>query len=437
MSKLFMAFLGTYDYLTCNYKYNNKQKVQNVRFIQEALISLFCKGWTSRDSVVIFLTKEAKERNWQDNGHLDKDGKPLLRDGLERRLKVLELPMTIFSIDIPNGNSEKEIWKIFEIIFEQIQEHDEILFDITHAFRSIPMLAMIILNYAKVMKNIQILGIYYGAFEVLGSIQEVIKKKLEDRNAPIFNLTSFMVMLDWTNTLDYFLISGDASRILDRIRRDITPILTETYGTDESAVNLQKFSNKLNYLTEIIRTCRGTSLIEYDYNEMHNYIEMNQASIIKPLNPLLEKITVKLKPFKTGSIQSGYAAVKWCIEHNLIQQGFTLLQECMITELISSFLSEKQIIDREARLLISQALNIKLKKMPETEWKDPASSHKEEIQRILNELDDEFSAIFSTIRDYRNDLNHAGFTNQPLKPKKFKDQLINCYEKLKELKKDK
>ena len=434
MAKLFMAFLGTNDYLPCNYEYRNKGKVEKVRFIQEALVSLFCKDWTSQDGIIIFLTPLARERNWRDNGHLDRDGKPLQREGLESRLTALKMAASISSVEIPNGNSESEIWKIFEIIFEQIQEQDEIIFDVTHAFRSIPMLAMVILNYAKIMKNIQVLGIYYGAFEVLGPIQEVLKKKLNDRNAPIFNLTSFIAMLDWTSILDYFLASGDASRILERTRRDISPILAGTRGRDESALNLSKFSSQLNHLTEIIRTCRGMSLINYNYEKLRKHIELNQTSIIKPLNPLLEKIIEKIKDFRTNSVQNGYAAVKWCIDHDLIQQGFTLLQESMLSELVELFFAKEQIPDRAVRMIISQALMIKLQKTPESDWKEPASSYKEKIRQIIDELDNEFLAIFSTITEYRNDLNHAGFREHPLKSQKFKDQLNNCYEKLIKLK---
>lgn len=39
-------------------------------------------------------------------------------------------------------------------------EGDEIIFDITHSFRSIPMLAITIMNYAKVLKNCKLKEVY-------------------------------------------------------------------------------------------------------------------------------------------------------------------------------------------------------------------------------------------------------------------------------------
>ena len=49
--KVFMSFLGTNDYLDCNYydESNPKLKVNNVRFIQEALIKLYCKDFGKGD----------------------------------------------------------------------------------------------------------------------------------------------------------------------------------------------------------------------------------------------------------------------------------------------------------------------------------------------------------------------------------------------------
>ncbi|MHA1279495.1 MAG: TIGR02221 family CRISPR-associated protein [Candidatus Helarchaeota archaeon] len=430
MVKIFMSFLGTSDYLPCNYVNDLQEKVENVRFIQEALVVMFCKSWTPKDKIVIFLTPQAKMRNWQDNGHLDRDKKPLQREGLERRFTALKLAASIHSVDIPLGNSEADIWQIFERILNQIEEGDEIIFDITHAFRSIPMLALVVLNYAKIVKDIRVLGIYYGAFESLGSPKDVEKRAIKDRNAPIFNLTPFWALLDWTNVLDHFLVSGDANRILERMSEDIRPILIKTGGRNREALEISKLGKQLNYLTEIIRTCRGTEIISFDYDALKKLITKNQASMIKPLNPMLEKIQKKLEVFTNDSIKNGYAAVKWCIDHDLIQQGFTILQETLFSELSLQYFPQKKITDKESRTLISQALNIKERNLAEESWKEPATSHRKDVYQIIHTLDDELVKISSQIRQYRNDLNHAGLLENALKAKKFKEQLNDCYMKI-------
>jgi len=135
MSNVMLAFLGTNDYLPCNYLLDC-EKVENVRFIQEAIASLLCKNWNEEDRIIIFLTEAAKNKNWVDDGQKDRDGKSLQRKGLRHRLESLQLKANIVVKDVPNGQSEDEIWDIFYAVFNQINGSDEVIFDITHSFTS-------------------------------------------------------------------------------------------------------------------------------------------------------------------------------------------------------------------------------------------------------------------------------------------------------------
>ena len=430
MSNVMLTFLGTNDYLPCNYLLNGK-KVNNVRFVQEALVSIFCKDWSKKDKIVIFLTKEAKNKNWINNGHKDRDGNPLQREGLEYRLKHLKLSPNILTKDVPDGCSEKEIWDIFDIVFSEIDKGDEIIFDITHGFRSLPMLMVVILNYAKILKNIKVNGIYYGAFETLGTVHDAERMSIKDRNALMFNLAPFVHLFNWTTAIDNFLVYGDAGYINMLTREGIRPILKDTRGKDEDAQNLRQFGFQLEKLTELIRTNREVELIKgFDFNNLRELIARNKESTLKPLNPLLERIAGKIKGFSNSDIKNGYAAVEWCIEHNLIQQGYTILQETMITEIAAKHFGEDKIVDKDKRRIVSQAITIKQKEIKEDKWDGFAQSNKEDIQKIIGALDDNFAKIYDSVSQYRNDINHAGLRNNSHKPEDLKKQLRKYYEKL-------
>jgi CRISPR-associated Csx2 family protein len=430
MSRVLLAFLGTNDYLPCNYLLNEKEKIGGVRFIQEALVSLFCKDWTEEDRVIIFLTEEAKNKNWVDNGHKDKDGKPLQREGLKRRLESLGLKAKILDKEIPDGRTEKEVWRIFDEVLNQINDGDEVIFDMTHAFRSLPMLAIIILNYAKVIKGIKIKGIYYGAFESLGSIREVEKMDIQDRNAPIFNLTPFVRLFDWTNATHNFITYGDAKDLSGLTQQEIKSILADTQGKDEDAQNLRKLSTQLKKFTELIQMSRGRKLIEdVDFDGLRELIK--KEGFLKPINPLLDKIADKIKDFKNRDIKNGYAAVEWCIQHNLIPQGYTLLQETMISEVVARHFDKSEIFKEEKRELVAQALQIANKNIPETKWNELAKNRKEDVQKIISCLSKDFIKIYDSITQDRNDINHAGFRTHPSEPKALQDRLRGYYEKLK------
>ncbi|MHA1380379.1 MAG: TIGR02221 family CRISPR-associated protein [Candidatus Helarchaeota archaeon] len=437
MSKALLAFLGTNNYTPCNYFLDEEKKIDNVRFIQEALISLFCKNWTIEDRIIIFLTEQARESNWVDNGHR-KGGKSLQLEGLKRRLEQLTLRAKLIPVGIPKGQTKQEIWDIFNIIFNQINNNDEIIFDITHALRSLPMLTTIILNYAKVIKNIKIKGVYYGAFDVLGYKSEVEKMRMEDRNAPIFNLTSFISLFDWTNAINNFIIYGDAQQINELSQAEIKPILKETRGENKKAQSVRRFMAQLENLSKIIQTCRGLKLIkEFNFDELQKLIDENRDSFIKPMNPLLDKISVKIKDFKNADIKNGYAAVEWCIKHNLIQQGYTILQETIISEKVIEHFGIEGINDINNRELVVKAYNaaIKTRSGKKSVTFEDGKSRKDEatLQKIIKSLDEKLVRIYDSISQSRNDINHASFRPNSHKPAILKNKLKKYYENIKSL----
>lgn len=425
-----LTFLGTNDYLPCNY-YLNDKKVNDIRFIQEAIAHLLCKNWSKEDRIVIFLTENAKNINWIDNGHKDRDGKPLQREGLKHTLDSLKLRTSIITKDIPTGRSEDEIWEIFDNVFNQINDDDEVIFDITHGFRSLPLLAIIILNYARVLKNAKINGVYYGAVESLGTIQDIERMHIKDRNTPIFDLTPFINLFDWTSAINDFLTYGDAEDINKLTKEEITPILKNTKGKDEDAIYLKELGNQLERFTGLIQTSRGLGIIrDFDFNNLKRLININKGSILKPINPLLDEISNKTKDFNNNDIENGYDAVKWCIRHNLIQQGYTLLRETMISEIVVKHFGANKIAEYNERELVSYAINTKIKKITD-EWEESVKSDKKLVQRIMDGLDDDFVKVYDSVSQYRNDINHAGFRDNYSKPGNIKKRLKEYYEKAK------
>jgi len=183
MAKAFISFLGTSDYSRCRYSLDN-QTGDVVKYVQEDIVNRFCRQWASSDQIRIFITDDAKLKNWEDNGHEDRVTKKQKSDrGLGSRFDEMGLNAAVKRYDIPVGNSEAEIWQIFQIVYESLGEGDEIIFDITHSFRSIPMLFMVLIGYARLLKNISVSGIYYGAFEILGHLSVVEKMDERDRVA--------------------------------------------------------------------------------------------------------------------------------------------------------------------------------------------------------------------------------------------------------------
>src|SRR5690554_5061299 len=197
--KVFVSFLGTNNYLATNY-YLGGQKVDGVRYIQEALARMFCADWEESDLVLIFCTDEAAKQNWEDKEHSKAESAD--QEGLQSRLQALKMQGLLMAevrmCLIPEGFTEDEIWDVFAVVYEQLHENDRVWLDITHAFRSIPLFMLVLLNYSQFLKQVQLEAIYYGAFEKLGPAYKVREMPLVERNAPVLDLHSFVALMDWT-----------------------------------------------------------------------------------------------------------------------------------------------------------------------------------------------------------------------------------------------
>ncbi len=435
--KVFISFLGNNNYLQCHYNINGKNSVPT-RFVQEALIDHYCMEWVENDEIIIFGTSGAMgsiQKNWHDYGQEKvQENKEIENRGLYGILKSINIKAKLNDITpIPEGFSEDEIWKIFKIVFDKLHHEDEIYLDVTHAFRSIPIFSVILLNYARLLKNTKLVAIHYGAFEKLGPTFEVKLISLEQRIAPVLDLIPLVSLQDWTIAANEFINFGNADRIKKLTDLNVTPILKETHGQNQNAQNLKLLAKNLSDLSEDIKTNRGKAIIAgKTATNILKALEDLQQNIITPLNPIVEKIKNSISDFKKQEdVKNMLYAVIWCLEKNLVQEGFTLLQE----GILSTFLLSDDYEDEKKRNFISGYLNqYKSGKFENTRFNLPISEVII-LEKTLSENPKitEWADIFSQITEIRNDINHAGIRQNPMKAKDFQPKLHVLYTKANQL----
>ena len=296
--KIFMSVLGSTNYRECTY-FDLGFRSKSTRFIQTAMFEKFVCNWGCDDIAYIFLTtgeKGSEIKNWLDNGHINNETKAIIPSkGLKTLLAEMNLKCQIKPVLIKNGDNESEIWENFRIIFDCLQPDDEVYFDVTHGFRSLPMLVLLLTNYTKFLKNIKVASITYGNYEARNEINE----------APIIDLTSLSHLQDWTAGANMFIKTGN------------TKTITELLKNEEI--------KSLNTFVDEINECRGLDI----YNGQS---AINLKNDLKKVNihnhsfeELLDQIEKKVEHFKIKDIVNGFRAVDFCIQHQLIQQGVTLL----------------------------------------------------------------------------------------------------------------
>lgn len=469
--KVFIAFLGTTDYKICNYYFDGDEKdcVRKVRHVQEAITSHECRGWTAKDKILVFLTKDAKERNWR-SGVYEPNGKLKIGDlidapaqlkfgdakwGLEEQLHKLAdqgvFPKSIIeSVDLPNeGFSESEIWDIFNSIESKIEENDEIYFDFTFGFRNLPMLGMVLLTYLKNTKNIAIGEIYYGAFEKLGPAYKVNDLPLDKRNAPVLRLKSFSDIMDFSTAANVFIKYGNG-KPLHSLMTDWANQNRFENREREFTKNLQELANALKKLTDNFLTCRGAEICYESgskdggiFNQLQAWFD-NYDSVgyenkdFKALYPMIEKIRDKYEIFDAqNSSKNGLKAAYWCFQNQMYQQSITLLQETIVTACVEKVglhpdvEAERSVVEKklkegaekaDGKMLDSPLWLLELENLA-TGYKNKlsektADSLKEfliddsrlaSIKEKISEIPEELGSMMQTLTSIRNDMAHAGF----------------------------
>ncbi|MEZ0537621.1 TIGR02221 family CRISPR-associated protein [Caldicellulosiruptoraceae bacterium PP1] len=419
MAKKFLSFLGANNYNECIYNCPNEK--QSSKFIQEALIKDLCKDWTQKDKAIIFLTKKARNYNWEN--HAERG------EGLAKKLNKLKdtYKLQIIDKDIPDGQNVDEIWDIFRIMIDSLNDDDEVIFDITHSFRSIPMLALVVLNYAKVIKNIKIIGIYYGAFDA----------KDENNIAPVFNLNEFDRLLEWAYSINSFIKFGNSKQILELVK--------EAQKTDERyRGDIYRFVTRLNDFTSNILTCRGMQNEEIKksvsaaYKKVKESIEIVKTkNIVPPIIPLVELVENRTMSFDCNdNLETGIAFIEWCIDNNLVQQGYTALDETIKTYICNKFnLDQKNKTHREN--IAAMAINVYQKS--EDKWY-VNDEYKDIVKKIIKETPKELFEIADSVRNARNDINHFGFKSDINSIKSYETlerDLKSLYDRFKKILKNK
>lgn len=399
---ILISFLGTTNYLECYYKFNEQEKFL-AKYTQIAIASRY---HNQLDKIVIFLTKDAKSKNWEIEG------------GLKEQLERLIDAEKIKSYDIPDGVSEDELKEILKIIDNAIDNEAIIIIDATHSFRSLPLNLSAIINYLKITKNIKVEAIYYGAFEKLGNPRDNEKLQPAERLVPMLDLTFLSSLQDWTLAINNFLKFGNVT-LLSKLSKDsIYPILKESKGQNEFANILRDVIEQLEKLVSYIYTCRIKDLLKFDYQNLK--INVNKLTTDELLIFQLKKPFVRLKEqldsLSDDPFLNVILLVKWCIDYKWIQQGYTLLQEGFITYVLQK--NNIDYLNTNIRSAISEKLihNNIITEITE-----------EEINKITSIDIDQFSNVYKSFANLRNDINHGGTRENAASFESLKSNLLkNC-----------
>lgn len=406
----FIAVLGTGRYKASIYSLQGREAKATL-YVQEALIELAMGELQEEDKITIFLTEMARKMNWENREYTEQDRVDhekigTVRLGLKSVLQDRFGKDKVEEFSIPEGKNEEELDVIFKTMYGCIEKEEEVYFDITHGLRNIPMQALVVLNYARALKNITIAGIYYGAFEV---------NKSEEREgrtipiAPVLNLNKYSEILDWTSAAEEFVHTGNCVQAGNLYQREHDKYVEQIKMAENNEKRQEAIAQKMEVgvvgnainciqkLMDCINTGRGYEFKkEGEQKSIRNAYEKFQESIkdldnkkldyIKPLKPLLEIMLQQTSIFEDSQTMGefGIAATQWAVEHKMTQQGLTALEETIKTIQCEKFDMDPLDIDLREYVVKKGMMALSI------ELQNKANRENRKMKEIMEDVDECF-----------------------------------------------
>lgn len=369
-----LTFLGTGRYeQTC---YTWEQSRIQTCYVAEALIDLF-----KPEAVSVFMTTQAEESHWQ-NFKTTLGHKAVLQP-----------------ISIPNARSEPEVWDIFSTVVSKVDSDSEIIFDITHAFRSIPFLVLLVIGFLRRAKNVDVRGVYYGLYE---------RESLEN---PILDLTPAVTLFDWLTATDKFISTGSSTE-LGRLLRNVQANL-HRQGAANRPTQLINLSNNIEAISLAIETIRGQDLIEQAsrLKKLSTFRLLNElGAFARPFELIFDQIQADYGQFAIEEPNSSddikilnkqFLLIQWYTRQDLTTQAILMAREWIVSVL--HLKSGYQYCDKHSRRDIEDQLN--RLDSENSDLNQPVAAHVTQPEKL--------DELWSRLTTYRNDIAHAGERPHP------------------------
>ncbi len=280
------------------------------------------------------------------------------------------------------GITESEIRENINHILglkNNLKRGDELIVDITHSFRSLPIFIMNLLVYLQDVSSIgvEISHIHYGMLEIGGKGPG---KELE--NVPVVDLKSMMEVQKWITGAYNFKEFGNAyllAKLMEKENRGSYASLAKLLKSFSEIKNLNYFSEFRSSVADLEPLCNKESLPE-----------LGKEIIV----PVMEKF-VKRFSSRTSLYEYQFRMAEWHYNHHNYGYAFINLVEAALTfccELIpDDIIPQKLILGKNGELLLDKNGEIR------------AGAKRKAIRRVLNYADEDKGV--ECIENLRNTLD--------------------------------
>ena len=108
---------------------------------------------------------------------------------------------------IPKGLTEAEQLNVLDIMAEATKDVDELSLDVSHAFRHLPMIAIVAACYLQSIRDVQFKSLWYGFYDP------------DTNTGTVYDLEGLLHLFEWVRALSQFEHTGDYGVLADLLQR--------------------------------------------------------------------------------------------------------------------------------------------------------------------------------------------------------------------------
>ncbi len=383
-----LSFLGTGNYQETTYEHEGQRC--RTRFFPVAVCAFYQE---QVNEAVLLVTQKASE------AHLE-----ALQDELRRCSTVALRPVLI-----PDGKTPDEIWSLFQVLVDQVATGDQLVLDGTHGFRSLPVLAVIAAAYLRVAKDVTIHRMLYGAYEARTADGPAGR-------SPVFDLTAFLTLLEWSAAADLFKRTGNAEPLAGLLVATQNELYRPEARAPELPKKLKSTGQALASLSEAMRLIRVHEVMR-TAGELVGRLERTEAEAAqwaKPFAVLLDQLRQRYAPFAVAEpaadpdrdLAVQLEMVRWYATRGWGAEAAALAREWVVS--VECYRAGISVLSKDGRTEVEQALNAAVEAMRLNRAGATVTESSAALDLLAESVD-----VWTWLPDLRNDILHAGMRVDP------------------------
>jgi hypothetical protein len=287
--------------------------------------------------------------------------------------------------------------------------------DITNGFRSLPFLSFLAVAFLRLARRVKVQRIYYGAWEARNKADE----------SPIFDLTPFVTLLDWTIATDRFIRFGDATDLAALLRQGMPPgpLMGSNLQAREMGKALKKAAVAMEAVSLALRVTRPleTMTASDKLTQTLGTVGPRVGQTARPFSLLAEQVQQTYQPLSLTeplrpdnwpvNLQIQLDMVGWYLDKGQVVQAVTLAREWLVSLLVYHFQGDSLIDYEKERLPVENALNNEVERHKPNPGPARYPAHDALLQALPHHR--EIGKLWSKLTELRNDIAHVGMKLQP------------------------